>query len=96
MYLDSFFLDLTSVLSDYFQIYFDALYSALFKVIPLETKVYPCVLQNTIPHNDTQKTYILTYLLTYPMVQILSWEANWFVASQEIPRISRKKTNIVY
>ena len=33
--------------------------------------------------------YILTYLLTYSMVQSPSWEANWFVASQEIPRISR-------
>ena len=28
-------------------------------------------------------------LLTYPMVQSPSWEANWFAASQEIPRISR-------
>ena len=28
-------------------------------------------------------------LLTYPMVQSSSWEANWFAASQEIPRISR-------
>ena len=27
-------------------------------------------------------------LLTYSMVQIPSWEANWFAASQEIPRIS--------
>ena len=26
-------------------------------------------------------------LLTYPMVQSPSWEANWFAASQEIPRI---------
>ena len=31
----------------------------------------------------------LTYLLTYSMVQSPSWEANWFAASQEIPRISR-------
>ena len=31
----------------------------------------------------------ITYLLTYSMVQSLSWEANWFAASQEIPRISR-------
>ena len=31
----------------------------------------------------------LTYLLTYSMVQSPSWETNWFVASQEIPRISR-------
>jgi len=44
-------------------------------------------------------TYILTYLLTHPrnhsfiylltysMDQRPSWEANWFAASQEIPRI---------
>ena len=31
----------------------------------------------------------ITYLLTYSMVQSPSWEANWFAASQEIPRISR-------
>jgi len=29
------------------------------------------------------------YLLTHSMVQSLSWEANRFAASQEIPRISR-------
>ena len=34
-------------------------------------------------------TYLLTYLLTYSMVQRPSWVANWFAASQEIPRISR-------
>jgi hypothetical protein len=32
---------------------------------------------------------LLTKLLTYSMVQSPSWEANWFAASQEIPRISR-------
>ena len=32
-------------------------------------------------------TYLLTYLLTYSMEQSPSWEANWFLASQEIPRI---------
>ena len=32
---------------------------------------------------------LLTYLLTYSMVQSPPWEANWFAASQEIPRISR-------
>ena len=31
-----------------------------------------------------------TCLVTYSMVQSPSWEANWFAASQEIPRISRK------
>ena len=30
---------------------------------------------------------IHTYLLTYSMEQSPSWEANWFAASQEIPRI---------
>ena len=30
------------------------------------------------------------HLLTYSMVQSPSWEANWFAASQEIPRISQK------
>ena len=29
------------------------------------------------------------HLLTYSTVQSPSWEANWFAASQEIPRISR-------
>ena len=27
------------------------------------------------------------HVLTYSMVQSPSWEANWFAASQEIPRI---------
>ena len=35
----------------------------------------------------SKHTYLLTYLLTYSMVQSRSWEANWFQASQEIPRI---------
>ena len=39
--------------------------------------------------------YLLTYLLTYSMVQSPSWEANWFAASEEIPRISRN-TNVHY
>jgi len=39
-------------------------------------------------HNGTYAA-TLTYLLTYSMVQSPSWEANWFAASQEIPRISR-------
>ena len=32
---------------------------------------------------------LLTYLLTYSMVQSPSWEANWSAASQEFPHISR-------
>ena len=43
---------------------------------------------------DNIKTYksiniVLHFLITYSMVQSPSWEANWFAASQEIPRISR-------
>jgi len=33
---------------------------------------------------------LAAYLLIYSMVQNPFWEANWFAASQEIPRISRK------
>jgi len=32
---------------------------------------------------------MLGYLFIYSMVQSPSWEANYFAASQEIPRISR-------
>ena len=35
------------------------------------------------------EAYLLNYLLTYSMEKSLSWEANRFSASQEIPRISR-------
>ena len=40
-------------------------------------------------HFEEKKTEsIYIYLLTYSMVQSPSWAANWFAASQEIPRIS--------
>jgi len=41
--------------------------------------------------SDYLITYLLItyYLLTYFMVQSHFWVANWFAASQEIPRISR-------
>jgi len=38
------------------------------------------------PNSDL--AYLLTNLLTYSMVRSPSWAANWFAASQEIPRIS--------
>ena len=42
------------------------------------------------PHNTKQyKTNTVQDILTYSMAQSPSWEANWFAASQEIPRISR-------
>ena len=36
---------------------------------------------------EVHKYFCESNLLTYSMVQIPSWEANWFAASQEIPRI---------
>ena len=44
-------------------------------------------LQNLQPYLDVYEDS--GHLLTYSMVQSPSWEANWFPASQEIPRISR-------
>jgi len=38
---------------------------------------------------------LLTYLLTYSIVQSLSWEANLFAASQEIPLFVNADTNIL-
>ena len=41
-------------------------------------------------HRYRHLFYFVQYIiLTYSMVQSPSWEANWFAASQEIPRISR-------
>ena len=40
-------------------------------------------------NGDVVRNTLLTYLLTYSTVLSPSWEANWFAASQEIPRISR-------
>ena len=51
---------------------------------------FPLCLGFLMSINTQQRlTYLLTYLLTYSMVQSPSWEANWFAASQQIPRISR-------
>ena len=44
----------------------------------------------TLLHGLFQLSFVYSgNLLTYSMVQSPSWEANWFAASQEIPRISR-------
>ena len=40
-------------------------------------------------HTNLFCCVLLTYLLTHSMVQSPSWAADWFAASQEIPRISR-------
>ena len=44
--------------------------------------------ENTLFVFPSRKSCLLR-LLTYSMVQNPSWTANWFAASQEIPRISR-------
>ena len=48
----------------------------------LETAWYPRILSVLIDHNLK-----IWCSVTYSMVQSPSWEANWFAASQEIPRI---------
>ena len=41
---------------------------------------------HSIPQS-LQQAEVGIYLLTYSMEQSPSWEANWFSASQETPRI---------
>jgi len=71
---------------EWIKIYIEEIY---LKILPRFNEGCPkfVVFLNTFLH----KTFVtnLTYLLTYSMVQSPSWEANWFAASQEIPRISR-------
>ena len=43
----------------------------------------------TFKANGRLHRHNFVYLLNYSMVQSPSWEANWFAASQQIPRISR-------
>ena len=45
----------------------------------------PCAISIQSIHSLTS----IMLVLTYSMVQSPSWAANWFAASQEIPRISR-------
>ena len=48
--------------------------------------------KNGFGWSKRRETDSITHLLTYSMVQSPSWEANWFAANQEIPRISRNPT----
>ena len=52
-----------------------------------ELRPYWSNIHNTFPTGTAQVT--TPPLTAYSMVQSPSWEANWFAASQEIPRISR-------
>jgi hypothetical protein len=60
-----------------------------FGVLNVATWELVCILK----HSEIQISVLWnvsdTYLLTYSMVQSPSWKANWFAATQEIPRISR-------
>ena len=54
------------------------------------TRIYAGLqLYNQTLYYPTNAQYITCRLLTYSIVQSPSWEANWFAANQEIPRISR-------
>jgi len=56
----------------------------LMRAITLQEALGPSQNMSVFPRH-----YLLTYLLTYSMVQNPSWEANWSAASQETPRILR-------
>ena len=60
----------------------------LFAFIPLakESRLVSCLL---VYIQQTNYPYLLTYLLTHWMVHSPSGAANWFAATQEIPRISQ-------
>ena len=55
------------------------------------TTSFPSISVAESPSNEYERNVegSVCDLLTYSMVQSPSWEANWFAASQEIPRISR-------
>ena len=63
-------------------------YQVLHRCHPHRIRSTKCRIDTVISPNDG---HIVAWnmLLTYSMVQSPSWEANWFAASQEIPRISR-------
>ena len=59
--------------------------------------VYNILTHKDVRHNKNYQQFSRIYrhvyqfhIITYSMVQSPFWEANWFAASQEIPRISRK------
>ena len=51
--------------------------------------IHSVSLQILLYHQQVSLLWLYYLLLTYYMVQSPSWEANWFAASQENPRISR-------
>ena len=57
-------------------------------IINTTTALGLTVYSNTF-YVQVEQRYTAYTIRTYSMVQSPSWEANWFAASQEIPRISR-------
>ena len=53
----------------------------------LDTITYPADNKRKKEINIIYETSWCDYLLTYSMVQSPAWEASWFAASQEIPRL---------
>ena len=66
---------------------FSIMYSKL-PVLGISVNLFLTVME-AISKKGSIFDYRRIYLHTYSMVQSCSWAANWFAASQEIPRISR-------
>jgi len=66
---------------------------AITKETFLFTKIYTVSHQTPVQKGGYKRGYKVlqsdSYLLTHTMAQSPSWEANWFAASREFPRISR-------
>jgi len=65
-------------------------YTALSKFMYATLKRQVCESRiSEFPARPKLESLYSSYLLAYSLVQSPSWEANWFAASQEIPRISQ-------
>ena len=61
-----------------------------YRITTFTSQWEPRILKNKLPMTIKKTiSWSKFTILTYSMVQSPSWEANWFTASQEIPRISR-------
>ena len=64
-------------------------FPTLHHVQKLETNTYIYIYIYNKAWSNLNRKAFECIIYTYSMEQIPSWEANWFAASQEIPRISR-------
>ena len=63
------------------------IYNCIGIIVPTTLKMATWVAETCRWPLCNKITYLLTYLINYSMEQSPSWEANWFAASQVIPRI---------